>query len=507
MRLADRPRRRAVADRRRGHRLGEVGDGAAVGRIARRAVGAEVGRDLLHRLRAGVGDEDVAAAVAQQRGDAGGKGDVNVVGRPRQRAGDREGLAGGDPRCGARRERRRPRDGCAGSRPRTTFSSSRARTAVAAASSRGSVIVKAMVFASGDHAYCSTLSAASVSAQASPPSDRITQSLRLRLVVALRPAGRQEADVAAIGRPRRLAVAALAEGQLAGRAAGVGGDAPDVGPGVAPRGSAFGALAPRPHGEEHGRPSGDSAGLADRLQVEDVVDGDRTGLACGGQRRARQHQRHQRTAHVILRGETGSIPPGAAPRGILRKRVHAVAASRLCGHHPHPAAPLPVPAGGSDHRVRARPAHRRHQERHRRASVTCRPPTPAASGCCRRPCSPRRWRRWAASSSSPSPRTPATSSTSAASSGPASAAPAGPGTASSSRPGSSACAAAWALLTGEARVGDQVLVRGTMTFALGPKADGIPGAPTSSPVARDGLRPGRPAGRGTAPAPAACATA
>ena len=27
------------------------------------------------------------------------------------------------------------------------------------------------------------------------------------------------------------------------------------------------------------------------------------------------------------------------------------------------------------------------------------------------------------------------------------------------------------LLTGEARVGDQVLVRGTMTFALGPKAD------------------------------------
>ena len=28
------------------------------------------------------------------------------------------------------------------------------------------------------------------------------------------------------------------------------------------------------------------------------------------------------------------------------------------------------------------------------------------------------------------------------------------------------------ILTGHARVGDRVLVRGTMTFALGPKADG-----------------------------------
>ena len=32
------------------------------------------------------------------------------------------------------------------------------------------------------------------------------------------------------------------------------------------------------------------------------------------------------------------------------------------------------------------------------------------------------------------------------------------------------------VLTGQARVGDQVLVRGTMTFALGPKADTAGGA-------------------------------
>lgn len=33
------------------------------------------------------------------------------------------------------------------------------------------------------------------------------------------------------------------------------------------------------------------------------------------------------------------------------------------------------------------------------------------------------------------------------------------------------------VLTGFARVGDRLLVRGTMTFALGPKADGSEGAP------------------------------
>jgi 3-hydroxyacyl-[acyl-carrier-protein] dehydratase len=33
------------------------------------------------------------------------------------------------------------------------------------------------------------------------------------------------------------------------------------------------------------------------------------------------------------------------------------------------------------------------------------------------------------------------------------------------------------VLTGHARVGDRLLVRGTMTFALGPKADGSEGAP------------------------------
>ncbi len=55
-------------------------------------------------------------------------------------------------------------------------SSSRARIAVLSSADRGSVIVTAMVFASGDQAYCWMLSAPSVIDHASPPSARITHS-------------------------------------------------------------------------------------------------------------------------------------------------------------------------------------------------------------------------------------------------------------------------------------------------------------------------------------------